>query len=327
MNKTKHTISFLDVERILECIEKVQEASLTHLIELLRVYMGTKKVVRLVINETEWELVEPIVTQLSLEAILSKKKLSQVNADKFGNKFMVSVNDNSSTGYRALFLGKGKEVFQCARAEDEGESSTLIGMLLEIPSCCTNFYAKNIQKGNDWLPLWLKSSGSNRLFFNPLGNRIIANITGCNLAGDYLPCSINCEQTHKNAFRGIEALEQVGFENIINQIVPKLEWPICFLEGNIIFLTDATRHTKFDNNKLLYEFSQGSLCITGANKKKLEKTLSKANRLHISRDSLFFESEGKSILKSSLWNSSIHSVSQLYSSKSYFLAFDRFDLK
>lgn len=268
-----------------EIVEGVHTASLTHLIELLRVFTGEKAVVRLVVTDAEHELIVNCAQRAGLAAARAWVRLKESHITASGDTFVTSIDWNDASGVSfALFLGEERAVETCARAESTGASSTAMGQLLGIPTCCGTSY-RRVQDGQSWLDIWTEHIGGNAGVFSPYANHLASYISGCDLAGEYLPCHITCPETARLAREGERAACYFGLSSLAFRSLACCQAPVVILGEDVIFLTQAKMWAGLPTRLVV---SPGSLQVYGPNRTRFTAALAEVESVTQDGDDVFF---------------------------------------
>ncbi|MBK8464885.1 MAG: hypothetical protein IPL32_03560 [Chloracidobacterium sp.] len=254
-------------------VEKITQASLTHLIELLRLKLGQKKVVRLVVTDDEYQDVEEYASGVGLSLAHSVSRLKEIEVTATGDRFTTSVDWDDPEGRSfSVFLGSEKLVQEYAEADSGRFTSNDIGYLLEIPPCCVESYNR-LQNGRDWLSAWLQGVIGDKPF-NRYGNHLASYIGTCNLAGDFLPCHITCRLTIESAHQGYEVAKRFRLLPLIDETIRYLTVPVVVVGENLIFLHGGTKSQEVYSH---YEFKSGAITIQGPDGVSLQQYLRGSN--------------------------------------------------
>jgi len=213
----------------------------THnLIELVHLFAGYKRIVRLVLDQTEFSNVRAFCERTRLVARHGCKKQAPVKRDELGDVFTVTVDWDDPTGDRFVaIVGRSEQdVSNAIRYEDESAPFRDFGTLYEFPSCCVEAYLE-LEQGNEWVASCLARTPVNGRAFKE-ANRLAALFDGCTLIYDYFPCCLACPETQELGRRSRALLESLGWNKLMKCVDDSLSAPILVRSGSLLQLCGAT---------------------------------------------------------------------------------------
>jgi hypothetical protein len=282
---TAHQDQFLAVA--IQMVEQIRTASLTHLIELLRLYTGTKRVVRQVVTDDEFVAVKGLAQQIGLSVVHARVRLREVSITGTGDTYAVSVDWDDPRGKSfAIFMGDLEHAEEGAWAESENQTSQQLGELLQIPFCCALEY-RRVQQGASWLKVWLEGVRAG-MVFDPFANHLASYISNCNPAGDYLPCRITCQETAALGRAGLAAAECFGLTDLVAQIKKRQRTPLVVSGEDLLFLVGATPTDEHSTENPDYTLTPGSIVAHGPRSGEFSDLLTDVSRIRTDGDSLIF---------------------------------------
>lgn len=298
-----------------QIVERVHTASLTHLIELFRLYTGTKQVVRLVVTDDEFRAIQALVRQLKVSIFHAEVRLCDVEVSGLGDTFVIAVDWDDPRGRRfAIYLGNEAQAKHCSETESKNDSSQQLGQLLGIPACCAEAY-RYVQQGVPWLSIWLEGVKTGMLF-PAAGNHLASYISQCNPAGDYLPCHLTCEETVANARHGMEAARFFGLDDLIIRVSEAQSFPVVVDYDDLLFLVKAEPEVQCQPHRPCYRSAPGAIIFLGPRRKKFKILLGNANRIQADAESVFFFEEKQLLasLRTSLASNPTNSLADFHHS-------------
>ena len=212
----------------------------THnLIELVHLFAGYKRIVRLVLDQSEFLQVQTFCERTGLVAKHGCKKQAPVKRDELGDVFTVTVDWDDPAGDRFVtIVGRSEQdVKNAIRYEDESAPFRDFGALYEFPMCCVEAYLE-LEQGNEWVASCLTRTPVNERAFKE-ANRLAALFDGCTLIYDYFPCCLACEETQELGRRSRALLESLGWSRIIRRVDDSLSAPILVRSGALLQICGA----------------------------------------------------------------------------------------
>lgn len=212
----------------------------THnLIELVHVFAGHKRIVRLVLDQSEFLHVKTFCDRTGLVATHGCKKQAPVKRDELGDVFTVTVDWDDPAGDRFVtIVGRTEQAVRNAiRYEDEAVPFRDFGTLYEFPPCCVEAYLE-LEQGNEWIASCLTRTPVNGRAFKE-ANRLAALFDGCTLIYDYFPCCLACEATQKLGRRSRALLESLGWNKLMAGVDDSLSAPILVRSGALLQICGA----------------------------------------------------------------------------------------
>lgn len=222
-----------------------------HFLELMGVYSGNKRVMRLALTAESCALVEDFCSETGLRLGHSKLKQAPVKADAQGDIFTISVAWDDPRGkYIIVLLSMDEQALEDAlRLEDSGASAQEFGQLYGYPPCCVHAYS-NLQHGEDWLHGYLRRSASAKKGY-ALGNCLAGMFDGSTLLPEYYPCQMHCEATLAVANTYLSLVMRVRLPAGIEQMMASLRAPILVRHGSLLQLPA----TRWQDGRLLHDIS------------------------------------------------------------------------
>ena len=187
--------------------------------ELLALFSGDKKVVRLVLTRDQAKKVSCAMTQHSPNIYhgSSQYVLREIFAssrwDSFHARLFKAAEDGDDL--RAHFFGEERYVDSAIEAEDDVADAITLGALLGIPSCCAKKYQSSLNMSGQWMQSYMQSTTPISIV-DAAVNRF-SSLVGYQMGfhNDYFPCSVNCEKTLQICFANKERLLQLGFDELV----------------------------------------------------------------------------------------------------------------
>lgn len=210
-------------------------------LELLGLFAGVKRVVRLVATEETYPLIAEFCQRSGLLQAHSKKKQAPKTRAATGDTFTVSVDWDDPTGkYFVAIIGQNYNAVDSAlNCEDRDVSYQAFGELYEYPACCTEAYV-DLMAGEEWVSAYLRRS--------PLGedgslysNRLATLFDGSTLIPDFFPCRLSCERAKGIGKRYKALLESIAWHEYLSQTEASLSTPILVRSGALIQLRGSKR--------------------------------------------------------------------------------------
>ena len=176
-------------------IDEVGSLDDRHLLELIAIRSGLKKIIRIhVQNKREFNVIRDycIKNNFAIKHSSFKLKLSWTN--EIGDSFFEDVpwNDEDDIPFVAYVAKDGLEELEKAKTVELEETHRDAGLLYGYPLCCCENYA-SIASGASWIEVMLGNSKGFRFF--PLANKLSYLVYGYTLFPDYFPCNFNCNGT------------------------------------------------------------------------------------------------------------------------------------
>jgi hypothetical protein len=266
-------------------VREVRSASPTHLLELLRLRTGDKRVLRLVVDDDEYAKVSGYGARAGLSVVRASIRLKEKTVASTGDTYMTAVDwENPEGRLFPVFLGNKEDAAACAAAESEHMPSEQIGLLLGIPRCCAANYSF-IQAGEAWLSLWLAGVTGEELF-DAHANHLASYMSGCGFAGEYLPCHITCGKTIRLAHKGKQAALWFGLNDLVDEVVAYARRPVLVIGDDLIFLPQGM--TAAAAAYASFHMLPEGLLFHGPNAAEWAAALSRASRASISADEVVF---------------------------------------
>lgn len=279
----------------LDLFKKLQAEGFTNvqLREIMEAYMGYK-VSRIHVDDRQKKCLEDFCKETRLLYLIGNYKVKdQVVVEKKGkwSNIGVKVDIQEKNAWWYLYIGRKLEELEVAREFDfiEKNDPHIIGKLLKIPSCCTEFFLQNKQQAldlyfDDYSILTLRNTPES-CHLHYLTN-YISQYFDYSLISHYL-CSFNCVESKKKAEESLNIVSEIWPE-LANKIVQNLKKVMIFDNGNGVYsftgkrdgdnisydpsTIKTTAHTSFvdllkQNTKIIYKsnfsFSVGENVIEG----------------------------------------------------------------
>lgn len=203
------------IEEAKELIENLSVIEDRHLLELLAVHSGLKKVMRIhIANDKEYKVLSHFCKRNALHLAHSQFRLKLSWTNEIGDQFYSDVpwEDESAEEFIAYLTkedldGLNRSVY----IEREG-SHEEAGRLYGYPDCCCENY-KRISNGEEWVEVLSGNSGGT--FFSPWANKLAYLVHGFTLFPDYFPCSYNCKATMELSKEYFQLGVMTGLENFV----------------------------------------------------------------------------------------------------------------
>ena len=180
-----------DIENLIDSISSIEDR---HFLEVLAVYDGLKKVMRIHINlKEEYEILLSFAKKYNLYLNHTPFKLKIDWTNEIGDTFLKSVPwDDESTEMFVAYISKDEKSNKIAETIEVDSTNLEAGLLYQYPSCCCVNYDK-ISEGELWLNLLLENSKG--IKFSPWANKLSYLVYEFCLFPDYFPCNLSCEGT------------------------------------------------------------------------------------------------------------------------------------
>lgn len=193
---------------VLNKVQQLQQifGSLTKSLEVFYLINDAKPCVRLLYSEANLEKAIVFLKNNNIEYSISDFKLIKQNTASgfYSDKSIKIPKDDSRKGYFIVYASKIKNKAERAKYfEEEGRHKDL-GITLDYPECCCDFFEKNFNESN--ADLTLKCLENSDGFEFPFYNNICARHFDMSLLSHF-PHSLNCRpslETAKNNFSIIE---------------------------------------------------------------------------------------------------------------------------
>jgi hypothetical protein len=203
------------IEEAKELINNLTAIEDRHLLELIAVKSGLKKVMRIHIsNSTEYRLLELFCKRNSLHLAHSQFRLKLSWANQIGDRFYSDVpwEDQSAEEFIAYLTKNDLEALSKSVWIERDGNNIEAGKLYGYPDCCCRNY-ETIANGEDWLDVLSKTSRGT--FFSPWANKLSYLVHGFTLFPDYFPCSYNCKQTAELSKKYFKLGNEVGLGDFV----------------------------------------------------------------------------------------------------------------
>lgn len=225
----------------MELVNRARHATSTHLIEILRTWMGTKPAVRLLVEDDELITLKECARDLGLTVHPARVRIREMYTEDSGDVFCCSVPwDDPGGGAFAAFLGPDETARLLADAESENTASVDIGCALGIPKCCTEAY-RQVQAGRSWLDAWTFQAELYELH-DPWSNHLASYLAGWSPAGEYLPCRPGCSETAALARLGDRTAQAFGLGDLRHRWREACARVVVVVDRSILFLPQPEVH-------------------------------------------------------------------------------------
>ena len=226
-------------QKILTFARTCSTVNTHNLIELLALWAGKKRVVRIVASDATYDAVKRFCELTHLVFGHSAKKQAPRLNTSTGDTFTVSVPWDDPTGeYFAVIVGRREEaVTHALDCESSDVSFRTFGELYEYPECCIEGYS-DIESGDDWIRAYLRRSPID-VAGHHYGNRLAVLFDTATLIPDFFPCCISCEPTRRLGEQYAQLLKEAGLESHLRQIRRSLLSPILIRHGALLQLSES----------------------------------------------------------------------------------------
>lgn len=213
-------------------------------LELLGLFAGVKRVVRLVATEETYPLIAEFCQRNGLLQAHSKNKQAPKRRAATGDTFTVTVDwDDPSGKYFVVIIGQNYNAVDWALdCEDRDVSYQAFGELYEYPTCCIEAYA-DLMAGEEWVSAYLRRSALGEAG-SLYSNRLATLFDGSTLIPDFFPCRLNCELAKEIGKRYKALLESISWHAYLSQIEASLSTPILVRSGALIQLRGNKGNSK-----------------------------------------------------------------------------------
>lgn len=229
-------------ERVHELVKTCPSLSNHNFLELLALFFGEKRVVRLVMTDETYPLVREFCGQHDLIQDHSSRKQAPSVRATTGDTFTVSVDWDDPRGeYFAVVIGRSREdVERALEFENSDVSFRSFGELYEYPPCCVEAYA-DLERGGEWVSMYLgrSSLGCHGSIYS---NRLGALFDGSALLPDFFPCRLDCRMTGELGKRYESLLMRIGADEYLEQARVSLSSPIMVRSGSLLQLYRSTQN-------------------------------------------------------------------------------------
>lgn len=269
---------------IMELYNNINSITYSHFVELLKLYLEYKNVVRIVVTLNEYSEINRISKDQAIFIERSNKKFASKFINDLGDSFVTTVDWNDHLGETfAIFVS-----FDCSLAklnadyESNNYSFNELGRLLQIPECCIDEYSRVIE-GEDWLKIWL-GVAENFSFHNHKANHLSSYISGCSLHGDYLPCSISCKLSIEKANDGIKTLKFFELFGLLEKAINYSKFPLIAIDNYILFFSSINKIVDKKSMNIL----PNSIFIHGKIEQHEKEIIQKSEKIEITYDLIYF---------------------------------------
>ena len=210
-------------------------------LELLGLFMGMKRVVRLVVTEETYSVIAEFCQRNGLIQRHSRNKQAPKVRAATGDTFTVSVDwDDPSGKYFVVIIGQNyNEVCLALDCENRSVSYQAFGELYEYPSCCIEAYA-DLEAGDEWVSAYLRRSPADQSgsFYS---NRLGVLFDGSTLIPDFFPCRLNCVSAGELGRQYETLLKNIAWHAYVARIKASLSAPILIRSGSLLQLRGSRR--------------------------------------------------------------------------------------
>jgi hypothetical protein len=202
-----------DAKKLIDNLSVIEDR---HLLELLAVHSGLKKVMRIhIANDKEYALLSDFCKHNTLHLAHSQFRLKLSWANEIGDQFYNDVpwEDESAEEFIAYLTKEDLDgLSRSIYIEREGSHEDA-GRLYGYPHCCCENY-ELISNGEEWVKVL--SDNSQGTFFSPWGNKLAYLVHGFTLFPDYFPCSYNCKATVELSKEYFQLGVKVGLTDFVH---------------------------------------------------------------------------------------------------------------
>ena len=202
-------------------------------IEFLALKVGFKNVVRLVVNETTYLIIDNLCKRHGITCLKSdfglKLSFSTNLLDSF---YEITTSDCQDSDCFVIFCGSKNSVSEACVIERDGCNSDETARIYGYPKCCAQNYQR-IQDGEHWIIPYLtnvSAPGPYSWMNNKLAYLFQPHLT---IFPDYFPCSIDCLETHRLASKYSTSMENLGLGSLLKIVKNSLTLPILVHGGYI----------------------------------------------------------------------------------------------
>lgn len=220
---------------------KKLKLSLRNTLELMYVIKGAKPLIRLKLNNTQYEDIKIFCRENSLYYQTANYKVlgnNDIEKAGFSNE-LTHLPFSSDCGYFLVFISKESLISKNDFSDIDDEK---LGELLGYPHCCNEFFVRNIQEAKkynmDYVPLILKNEQMQAPFYT---NNLIRYF-GYSLISHF-PCSYHCEKSIEIARANLKILEE-NAPDIAERLKEKLKSFVIYTENNGIFYSNRYKKEK-----------------------------------------------------------------------------------
>jgi hypothetical protein len=225
--------------KVAEMAQSCPTLNAHNFLELVAIWQGRKRVVRLVVTDEMYAQVREFCQELGLVQGHSTRKQAPKICTSTGDTFTVSVDwDDPEGRFFVVLIGQTAEAVQTALECENGEVSFRdFGRLYGYPECCVEAYA-DIQEGADWIEAYLRRSPPH-VPGQVAGNRLAVLFDGSTLLPDYFPCSLGCAATAELGEQYSRLLQEAGWGAHLDRVRRSLALPILIRSGTLLQLLDC----------------------------------------------------------------------------------------
>lgn len=218
----------------LHALGKALSLSERHLFEIAAVLTGSKKVVRVVVNDADIALAGRLLEELGLAVALPTRALAVDLETSLGDRYCrhVPLGDPAATE-AALLAARSIDIAEDGRAIDENGTTAEIGALYEYPVCCITSYAL-LDGDFDWIEKLIEDHRQKHSLPSVLGNKLAYLFSGQSFLPDYFPCSLHCSGSNELAWRMRTAALSVGLSDLVEVTASNVSKPIVVHHGLLI---------------------------------------------------------------------------------------------
>lgn len=203
------------IEEAKKLIDNLSVIEDRHLLELLAVNSGLKKVMRIhVANHKEYELLSDFCKGNALHLAHSQFRLKLSWSNEIGDQFYSDVpwEDESAEEFIAYLTKEDLDGLNRSIYIEREGSHEDAGRLYGYPDCCCENY-ETISNGEEWVAVL--SGNSRGTFFSPWANKLAYLVHGFTLFPDYFPCSYHCKATVELSKSYFQLGVQAGLEDFV----------------------------------------------------------------------------------------------------------------
>ena len=207
-------------------------------IEFLALQHGQKNVVRLVVDEPTYLVLEKLCKKHGIAFLKSDFNLKLAFTTSLLDTFYeITSADNPDSDRFVIFCGNKETAIEACSVERDGCDVEETARIYGYPKCCAQNYQR-VQNGEHWVVPYLTNASSTGPY-SWLNNKVAylfqPHLT---IIPDYFPCAIDCEKTHNLAQRYASLLRDAGLHSILNIIRDSLRLPLLFHDGYIYQFSD-----------------------------------------------------------------------------------------
>ncbi len=237
--RTRQRCEFAD--GALELLRTCPALTRHNFLELLAVFLGEKRVMRLILTNEMYHCVQRFCMQNNLTQAHSVRKQAPSVRSATGDTFTVSVDWDDPRGeYFAVVIGRSRyHVQRALELENRDASFRSFGKLYQIPRCCVEAY-EDLERGGEWISMYLSRSPLKE-HGSIYSNRLGVLFDGNTLLPDFLPCGIDCKLTDELGRRYESLLTRIGADEYLEQARASLSSPIVVRSGSLLQLHGSTQ--------------------------------------------------------------------------------------